>query len=60
MNEQKNKWHNRLWGPAQELKITLHIETCLNNIIKDGRNSTKIGPSNIFGGNQLRFQISAQ
>ena len=29
-------------------------------IIKDGHNSTKIGASNIFGGNQLRFQISAQ
>ena len=30
------------------------------NRIKDGHNSTKIGASNIFGGNQLRFQISAQ
>jgi len=55
-----NKWQDRLWGPAQELIITLHIETYLKNRIKDGRNSTKIGASNIFGGNQLRFQISAQ
>ena len=28
--------------------------------IKDGHNGTKIGASNIFRGNQLRFQISAQ
>ena len=47
-------------GPAQGLEITLHIETYSKNRIKDGRNSTKIGASNIFGGNQLRFQISAQ
>ena len=47
-------------GAAQELKITLHIETYWKNIIKDGRNSTEIGSSNIFGDNQLRFQISAQ
>ena len=56
----KNKWQDRLWGPAQGLEITLHIETYSKNRIKDGHNSTKIGASNIFGGNQLRFQISAQ
>ena len=28
--------------------------------IKDGNNSTKIGATNKFRGNQLRFQISAQ
>ena len=51
MKSIKNKWQDRLWGPAQELKITLHIETYWKNRIKDGRNSTKIGASNIFGGN---------
>ena len=55
-----DKWQDRLWGPAQGLEITLHIETYSKNRIKDGHNSTKIGASNIFGGNQLRFQISAQ
>ena len=30
------------------------------NKIKDGHNATKIGASNIFEGNQLRFRISAQ
>ena len=24
-----NKWQDRLWGPAQELKITLHIDDIL-------------------------------
>ena len=56
----KNKWQDPIWGPAQGLEITLHIETYSKNRIKDGHNSTKIGASNIFGGNQLRFQISAQ
>ena len=28
--------------------------------IKDSHNGTKIGASNIFGGNPLRFQILAQ
>ena len=55
----KNKWQDWLWGPAQGLEITLNIETYSKNRIKDGHNSTKIGASNIFGGNQLRFQISA-
>ena len=54
-----NKWQDRLWGPAQELNITLHIETYSKNRIKYGHNSTKIGANNIFGGNQLRFKISA-
>ena len=30
-------------------------KTNLKTEIKDGHNSTKIGASNIFGGNQLRF-----
>ena len=55
-----NKWQ----GPALEarsgVKKTLHGENKLKNRIKDGHNKTKIGASNIFGGNQLRFQISAQ
>ena len=27
LDNKQNKWQYRLWGPAQELKITLHIET---------------------------------
>ena len=49
----QNKWQDWLWGPAKGFKITLHMENILKNRIKDGRNSTKIGASNIFGGNQL-------
>ena len=49
-----------LLGPAQGLEKTLHTENKQKNKIQDAHNSTKIGASNIFGGNQLRFQISAQ
>ena len=37
-----------------------HTQQTEKNRIKDGPNSPKIGASNIFVGNQLRFQISAQ
>ena len=50
----------RLLGPALGLEKTLHTENKLKNKNKDGQNGTKVGASNIFGGNQLRFQISAQ
>ena len=33
---------------------------CEKTKIKDSHNDTKIGASDIFGGNQLRFRISAQ
>ena len=56
----KNKWQDRLWGPAQGLKKTLHIENILKTKIKDGHNGIKIGTSNIFGGSQLKFRILAQ
>jgi len=39
---------------------TLHAENKLKTNIKDGHNGTKIGASSMFGGNQLRFPISAQ
>ena len=42
------------WGYITHRKQTENTE------IKDGQNGTKIGASNIFQGNQLRFQISAQ
>ena len=47
----------RLWGPTQGLEKTLHIENILKTKIKDSHNSTKIGASNIFRGNHLRFQF---
>ena len=53
--KENNKWQNPPLGPTQELEITLHIDNILKNKIKDGHNSTKIGASNISGGNQLRF-----
>ena len=55
-----NKWQDRLLGPTQGLEKILYTENKQKTKIKDGNNSTKIGASNIFGGNQLRFQISAQ
>ena len=46
-------------GSALGLEKTLHTENKLKKTkIKDGHNGTKIGASNIFRGNQLRFQIS--
>ena len=48
------------WDPLWDLEKTLHTKTNLKTKIKDGHNGTKIGASNIFGDNQLRFQISAQ
>ena len=51
-------------GPALRarsgVRKTLHTENKLKNKIIDGHNGTKIGASNIFGDNQLRFQILAQ
>ena len=49
-----------LLGLTQGLEKTLHTENKQKNKIEDAHNGTKIGASNIFGGNQLRFQISAQ
>ena len=50
-----------LLGLTQGLEKTLHTENQLKKTkIKDGHNCTKIGASNVFGGNQLRFRISAQ
>ena len=40
-------------------KNVTHIEKKTEKNIKDGNNGTKIGASNIVGGNQLRYQISA-
>ena len=50
----------RLLGPAQELEKKLDTENKLKNKNKDSHNGIKIGASNIFGSNQLRFQILAQ
>ena len=47
-------------GARSGVKDIITHRNILKNRIKDGRNSTKIGARNIFGGNQLRFQISAQ
>ena len=47
-------------GAGSGVRNNITHKNFLKNIIKDGHNSTKIGPSNIFGGNQLTFQISAQ
>ena len=33
-NHKLNKWQDRLWGPAQGLEITLHIETYLKIELK--------------------------
>ena len=41
-------------------KNIAHKKQTKKGKIKDGHNGTKIGASNIFRGNQLRFQISAQ
>ena len=49
----------QLLGPALGLEKTLYTEIKLKTKIKDDHNSTKIGASNIFGGNHLRFRISA-
>ena len=59
MTISKYKWLDRLLGPTQELEKTLLIESKLDIKIKDSHNGTKIGASTIFGGNQLRFRISA-
>ena len=40
-----NKWQDQLWGPAQGLEITLHMEKILRYRIKDCYNSTTIGAS---------------
>ena len=49
------------WGPAQGLeKIFAHRKQTKKSKIKDSHNGTRMGASNIFWGNQLRFQISAQ
>ena len=55
------KWQGPAFGARSGVKknITQRKQTEKNKI-KDGHNSTKIGASNIFGGNQLRFRISAQ
>ena len=60
----QQKYHDtsgrgRLLGPALGLEKTLYTEIKLKTKIKDDHNSTKIGASNIFGGNHLRFRISA-
>ena len=49
-----------LLGPALGLEKTLHTENKEKIKVQDAHNGTKIGASNIFGGNQLRFQILAQ
>ena len=46
-------------GACSWVRKTLYTEINWKKI-KDGHNGTKIGSSNIIGGNQLRFRISAQ
>ena len=46
--------------PAQGLEKYYTQKTNWKAKIKDGHNGIKIGASIIFGGNELRFQISAQ
>ena len=60
LKQDETSGRGRLWGPALGLGKILHTENKLKIEIKDGHNSTKIGTSNIFRGNQLRFRISAQ
>ena len=52
-----DKWQDKLLGPAQGFEKTLHTEHKLKNKTKEGHNGNKIGASNIFWGNQLRFRI---
>ena len=48
----RNKWQGPALGACSGVKKTLHRENKLKqNKIKDGHNSTKIGASNISGGN---------
>ena len=51
----ENKWQDQLLGPTQGLEKTLPKENKLKTKIKYGHNGTKIGASNIFGGNKLGF-----
>ena len=55
-----NKWQDRLWGPVRGYKKHYIQKTNSKTKIKDCHNSTKIIASIIFGGDQLRFRISAQ
>ena len=55
----KTSGRGQLLGPALGQVKILHTENKQQSIIQDAYNGTKIGASNIFWGNQLRFQISA-
>ena len=54
------KWQGLAFGARSWVRKKLHTENKLKTNIKDGYNGTKLGTSNEFGGNQVRFQISAQ
>ena len=55
------KWQRPSFGAHSGVRknITHRKPTEKKTKIKDGHNCTKIGASNVFGGNQLRFRISA-
>ena len=51
LNRNKISGRGRLWGPAQGLRKHYIEKTNRKNKIKGGHNRTKIGASNISGGN---------
>ena len=59
-NNIENKWQGPALGACSGVRKNIRHKNKLKKNIKDSHNGTIIGTSNIFGGNQHRFQISAQ